>query len=85
MSAATGQKDAGGLGFAAAAGQAGAQVDAVFKLEEAALAIGVNVVRKTEEPPRRMAWFEHLEQGLAEAFEFGAGEAAGSAAGRMPE
>ena len=84
MSAAPGEKNPADWGLAAAAGQAGAQVDAVFKLEEAALAIGVNVVRNRG-TAQANGVVEHLEQGLAEAFEFGAGEAAGSAAGTDAE
>ncbi len=80
MGASAPYDDAADGGAADAAGLAGALVDAVFELEEAFDAVGVDVVgdRGAAEADGVV---EDLDEGLAELFEFIFGEATGRAAG----
>lgn len=67
-------------GAAGEAGLAGAEVDAVLELEEAADAIGVDVVGDGGAAELDGVG-EDVDESLAEADEFGVGEASGVAAG----
>ena len=86
MGSAASQHQAPDGRLAAAAGLAGALVDAVLKLKEAPLAIGVDVIgdRGTAEP---YGVAQNLAQREPETVEFCSGEAVGSAgaAGCLPE
>jgi len=80
MGSAAGEQDAADGRAAAAAGLAGALIDAVLDLEEAAIAVGVDVVgdrgaAETDGVP------ENGAESPAKAFELGSGEAAGAPAG----
>jgi hypothetical protein len=80
MGSASGQEDASDGSLAAAAGQAGALVDAVFKLKESANAVGVHIIGNGR-AAEADGMFQNLAKGQAEAFEFCLGEAAGEPAG----
>ena len=80
MGAAASDKEALDGGAAGEAGLAGAEVDAVLELEEAADAVGIDVVGDGGAAELNGVG-EDVDKSLAEAGEFGAGEAAGVAAG----
>jgi hypothetical protein len=83
MSPAPGQQNAPNRGLATAAGQAGAQIDAVFQLEEATHPVGIHVVGngRTAQPDRML---KNLAQGEPEPFKFGLGGRPAIRRGRMP-
>lgn len=70
-------------GAAGEAGLAGAEIDAVLELEEAADAVSIDIVGDRGAAELDGVG-EHVDQGLAQADEFGAGEASGMAAGTDP-
>ncbi len=67
-------------GSAAAAGFAGAQVDAMLKLKEPAGSVGVDIIgdRRAAQPDGML---QDLSESLAQTLELGTGETAGGAAG----
>jgi len=66
-------------GAAGEAGLAGAEIDPVLELEEAADAVGIDIVGDRGAAELDGVG-EHVDEGLAEAGELGAGEASGVAA-----
>ena len=79
MGTPSGQENALDRLLAAAAGLAGAQVDAVLKLEEAADAVGIYVVRNRG-AAQLNGVVQNLAECLAETLQLGPGKPAGGAA-----
>ena len=75
MGAPTSQKNAPDGGFAVAARQAGAHVDAVLKLKKAAHPVGIHVIGDRR-AAQKDCMIQDLAKRLPEALKFGPGEAA---------